>query len=55
MNNDAKTMFKDILTFIGEIVTILLFMLLFWLFMVATPDQFSAECEILRAEMEAKQ
>ena len=42
----------------GEVVAgVLAFALLAlaaWLFLAATPDQFSAECEALRAEMEAK-
>jgi len=46
---------KNILFRFGEIATMLLFVLLAWLILAATPDQFSAECEILRAEMEARQ
>ena len=42
----------------GEIAagvfTLALLALAAWLFLVATPDQFSAECEALRAEMEAQ-
>lgn len=38
----------------GGILTLALFVLLAWLFLAATPDQFSAECEALRAEMEAR-
>ena len=42
----------------GEIVagvfTLALLALAAWLFLAATPDQFSAECEALRAEMEAQ-
>lgn len=45
---------KDIIDMAGATLTILLFALLAWLFLAATPDQFSAECEMLRAEMEAK-
>ena len=55
MNDNVKVLFKDILTLLGGIATLLLFALLAWLFLVVTPDQFSAECEILRAEMEARQ
>lgn len=39
---------------VAGILTLALFVLLAWLFLVATPDQFSAECEALRAEMEAQ-
>lgn len=42
----------------GEIVagvfTLALLTLAAWLFLVATPDQCSAECEALRAELEAQ-
>ena len=31
-------------------IALVLVAILAWLFVVATPDQFSAECEILRAE-----
>ena len=46
---------QNILMRLGEAATMLLFLLLAWLFLAVTPDQFSAECEILRAEMEAGQ
>ena len=39
---------------VAGILTLALFVLLAWLFLVATPEQYSAECEALRAEMEAK-
>lgn len=45
---------KDIIEIAGATLTLLLFALLAWLFLVLTPDQCSAECEIIRAEMEAK-
>lgn len=42
----------------GEVVagvfTLALLALAAWLFLVATPDQCSAECEALRAEMETQ-
>ena len=44
---------KDIMEMAGAALTLLLFALLAWLFLAATPDQSSAECEALRAEMEA--
>ena len=45
---------KDIMEIAGATLTILLFALIAWLFLAATPDQCSAECEIIRAEIEAK-
>lgn len=44
---------KDILETIGDAIAVLLVVLLAWLFLLATPDQYSAECELLRAEIEA--
>ena len=38
----------------GVVLALALLALVAWLFLAATPDQFSAECEALRAEMEAK-
>ena len=42
----------------GEIVAgalvLALIILVAWLFLVVTPDQYSAECEALRAELEAQ-
>ena len=38
---------------IGETIAILFLLLMLWLFLVATPDQFSAECEIFREQMES--
>ena len=45
---------KDIMEIAGATLTLLLFALIAWLFLAAMPDQCSAECEIIRAEMEAK-
>lgn len=45
---------KDIMEIAVATLTLLLFALIVWLFLAATPDQCSAECEIIRAEMEAK-
>lgn len=45
---------KDIMEIAGATLTLLLFALIAWLFLAASPDQCSAECEIIRAEMEAK-
>ena len=38
----------------GGVLALALLALVAWLFLAATPNQFSAECEALRAEMEAK-
>ena len=45
---------KTILTVIGGTIAILFLLLMVWLFLIATPYQFSAECELLHEEMEAK-
>ena len=42
------------LEIIGGILTLALFVLLAWLFLAATPDQFSAVCAAARAELEAQ-
>ena len=39
---------------VGAVATLALFALLFWLFLIATPDQMSAECDALRAEMQER-
>lgn len=39
---------------VAGILTLALLALAAWLFLVATPDQCSAECEALRAELEAQ-
>lgn len=39
---------------VAGILTLALFVLLAWLFLAATPDQYSAECEAARAELEAQ-
>ena len=39
---------------VAGVLVLALFALLAWLFLAATPDQFSTECEALRAEMEAQ-
>ena len=39
---------------VGGVLVLAMFALAAWLFLAATPDQFSAECEALRAEMEAQ-
>lgn len=38
---------------VGAVALLALFALLFWLFLIATPDQMSAECDWARQEMEA--
>ena len=42
---------KTLLEILGGVAAIALFALLAWLYLLATPAQFSAECEALRAEM----
>ena len=54
MKDNTKQTIRAIGETIGAIFTLFLFALLFWLFLVATPDQCSAECEIIRAEIEEK-
>ena len=49
-----KKKLKAALEIIGGILTIALIIILFWLFLVITPDQYSAECEALREEMQQK-
>lgn len=49
-----KKILKSTLEIIGGILTIALMIILFWLFLVITPDQYSAECEALREEMQQK-
>ena len=39
---------------VAGVLALDLLALVAWLFLAATPDQFSAECEALRAEMEAQ-
>lgn len=49
MNAKSPCIMKDI---IGYAAFAVLVVVLFWLYLAATPDQMSAECEALRAEME---
>ena len=49
-----KKILKSTLEIIGGILTIALIIILFWLFLIVTPDQYSAECEALREEMQQK-
>ena len=56
-NTKGKTMkkiLKSTIEIIGGILAIALIIILFWLFLVITPDQYSAECEALREEMQQK-
>lgn len=39
---------------VADVLTLAMFAFVAWLFLEATPDQYSAECEALRAEMEAQ-
>ena len=49
-----KKFLKSALDFIGGLLLMALVVILFWLFLIATPDQYSAECEALREEMQSK-
>lgn len=49
-----KKILKSTIEIIGGILAIALIIILFWLFLVITPDQYSAECEALREEMQQK-
>lgn len=49
-----KKFLKSALEFIGGLLFMALVVILFWLFLIATPDQYSAECEALREEMQQK-
>ena len=54
---DEKIMKKfmtNAIEIVGAILTIALMLILFWLFLVITPDQYSAECDALREEMQQK-
>ena len=43
---------KDFIDIIAGIVFAILIVILFWLYLIATPDQFSAECEYQREHMQ---
>ena len=49
-----KKFMMNALEIVGLILTISLMIILFWLFLVITPDQYSAECDALRDEMQRK-
>lgn len=49
-----KKFLKSALEIIGGLLFMALVVILFWLFLIATPDQYSAECEALREEMQQK-
>jgi len=49
-----KKFLKSALDFIGGLLLMALVVILFWLFLIVTPDQYSAECEALREEMQSK-
>ena len=54
----SRTLRRGRLRAAGEVVAgvlaLAMLALVAWLFLAATPDQFGAECEALRAEMEAQ-
>lgn len=43
---------KNVLEVIGSILFLVFVVVLFWLYLIVTPDQYSAECEALRMEMQ---
>ena len=43
---------QDITEIVGGILFAVLVILLFWLYLFATPDQYSAECEYQRDQMQ---
>lgn len=43
---------EDVKELAGCVVFGLLVWLLFWIYLIVTPDQYSAECEAMRYEME---
>ena len=49
---EKKIRRENIKEAIALIIAVPLFVLLFWLYLVATPDQMSAECEYLRYQMQ---
>ena len=49
-----RRMFRAAGEIAGGVLVLAMYALLAWLFLAATPDQFSAECEALRAELEAR-
>ncbi len=55
MKDSTRRIMANALEFIGSLIALLFFALLAWLFLTITPDQYSAECEALRAEIKARQ
>lgn len=49
---EKKIRRENIKEAIALIIAVPLFVLLFWLFLVATPDQMSAECDYLKYQMQ---
>ena len=43
----------NVLECVGGVITMALFVLLAWLYLIATPDQMSAECDLAREQLEA--
>ena len=55
MKDRTKRVMADAIEHIEEILVILFFALLAWLYLMATPDQSSAECDALQDEIAARQ
>lgn len=49
---EKKIRRENIKEAIALIIAVPLFVLLFWLFLIATPDQMSAECDYLKYQMQ---
>lgn len=49
---EKKIRRENIKEAIALIIAVPLFVLLFWLFLVATPDQMSGECDYLKYQMQ---
>lgn len=45
-----KKFFYNLIQVLGFIIMIILFYILFWGYLLVTPDQYSAECEAQREE-----
>ena len=43
---------QDIMEIVGGILFAVVVILLFWLYLFATPDQYSAECDFERSQMQ---
>ena len=49
---DKHPVLANVLEFLGAAITMALFALLAWLYLIVTPDQCSAECDWAREQLE---